>query len=66
MTTGPSPTAWLFAPKPIRLKASLNVLIRPGETLTLHPDGKGGARLYAQTSRKKTWREIARSKGGAR
>jgi hypothetical protein len=65
--TGPDPRRpRRYEARPIHLKASLNVLIRPGETLTLHPDGKGGFRLFTQTGKKKTWREVARSKGGAR
>jgi hypothetical protein len=41
------------------LKAGVTVLLRPGEKLELMP-AKDGYRLYAQTAKTKTWREIAR------
>ncbi len=48
-----------MSPTPVHLKASVTVLVRPGELLELMP-APDGWRLYAQTPKTKTWREIAR------
>ena len=55
---GPDPTL----AKVRHLKASLTVLIRPGEKLELMPT-KTGYRLFAQTAKTRVWREIAREGG---